>query len=1355
MDDSGDQDMYVSQLKEVFDSCDAGGIGMLNREELVELCSKLQLEDQAEELLKHLVGDSTKTLVDFDTFKEGFVMVLSSAVDLDNIEGLSDGEDNVSVGSINEVSIAEEVEVSPKYVKGNKKYGRRSRPDFDLSYTADYSDIDTDFSSHYGGNDTSRGREERRSDRSKRSERSWKPSKSLSFADDISEIFDGDGHNEDVFDREHKIVGGSPSSSSKRDIPMIVHETFEAEGQMNASMSLMESAPTEADQVQAIWDEVGVGGDGFLDINDLATVCQHIGMEDMDDEELNNLFNKLDVDQDGKVGFQEFLEGLFRHEGPRPTPTTPLTSGLSTAQKAKLRMSMMGSAMDDPLYRTATPSFMLVPGTQLLTMLDHNNTGYVSPEDIVEQFAAQGIHNPVEVLHSLDVDTEAGKVSLPELSVALEHVLMTTGDTNGVYQAALTSYQSELKHLKSQLDSMTDERNKLRADTTEANQRNAMLVKEVDETHANIIKTNEAKLQAAEKKHQEKLGAMQAEVEKERQQMAAQAAKQRQRLEEEINQIKSGDAGLRERFTEMQKEITRLEQELTEAAEKLLENEKTILKQQRDLDGFQELEERLAELESNRETVSKQQEEYFEQNLKEYQEHVRVLQDQLDEITQENELLKHQTSERKIRRRGSKLQHSNKPSRVGSVLSDYTKPTISKRSSSGHSSSENESELEELDPQGKRRLPLTARSGGDGNSNEEEDSQRAKLEAEIESLKEKHSKELAESQTAFERDSKDIEFRYKMEITDLEDGFERQKEEMREEFQKEQQQLIEEVERRFGSEKQEMTQVFAQEKRELEELFSTETRELRDRLEAEYNVEMDNRIAEVKQKLLDEKAGVEKELSQEKSSLSEEIIRERNSAEIRLKKMQSDLELRFLEEKGEMQAQWERERAELELMYQEKVHELETLFVDGEVGLKGQLRRDFDELLAQHRAEIERNFLQEKEALLEGFELEKEALIEELEMEKAELLKSSKGDKTSLLQKAKEEKSELMKKHKREKLELAERHKKQVTDLEDRREQEKSQIEERMQRERQKFKQEREKLESRFRQDLSEMQMSLTVDKDELERSVHEEVEDKLKTDIRRELEKELVEQMEQFKKGYNEERKELVYQKEEMESKLQQAEVAAQEAVSVVTMHTLQATQKEAEADKAQLRLVAGEKEKLVTDLSDVNRRLLEAQMQLSVQETQHLRELQRVKGKQTEVSAKELQSLREDLLRKDVRLVDLERTVSEKDQEAGRLTTRAQEESREEVRRLQEAKAELERKQKKMRAMLDEYVRKLKDQLTRSTRSDIMVKELYMENCKLQTALQITEERQKNAERTCHNLTEKNQVYLRLIRKVSPAVL
>ena len=42
---------------------------------------------------------------------------------------------------------------------------------------------------------------------------------------------------------------------------------------------------------------------------------------------------------------------------------------------------------------------------------------------------------------------------------------------------------------------------------------------------------------------------------------------------------------------------------------------------------------------------------------------------------------------------------------------------------------ENESELEELDPKSKRRLPLAVRSGGDGNSNEEEDIKKAEAES--------------------------------------------------------------------------------------------------------------------------------------------------------------------------------------------------------------------------------------------------------------------------------------------------------------------------------------------------------------------------------------------------------------------------------------------------------------------------------------------------------------------------------------------------------------------------------------------------------------------------------------------------
>ncbi len=52
-----DQDVYVAQLREVFDSCDNEGKGFLKKQGLIELCQKLQLEDQLPKLIAQLLGN--------------------------------------------------------------------------------------------------------------------------------------------------------------------------------------------------------------------------------------------------------------------------------------------------------------------------------------------------------------------------------------------------------------------------------------------------------------------------------------------------------------------------------------------------------------------------------------------------------------------------------------------------------------------------------------------------------------------------------------------------------------------------------------------------------------------------------------------------------------------------------------------------------------------------------------------------------------------------------------------------------------------------------------------------------------------------------------------------------------------------------------------------------------------------------------------------------------------------------------------------------------------------------------------------------------------------------------------------
>ena len=61
--EASEHDMYIAQLKEVFDSCDQTGTGRLNRQELFLLCDKLQLEDQSEYLVNGLLQDQEEVHV--------------------------------------------------------------------------------------------------------------------------------------------------------------------------------------------------------------------------------------------------------------------------------------------------------------------------------------------------------------------------------------------------------------------------------------------------------------------------------------------------------------------------------------------------------------------------------------------------------------------------------------------------------------------------------------------------------------------------------------------------------------------------------------------------------------------------------------------------------------------------------------------------------------------------------------------------------------------------------------------------------------------------------------------------------------------------------------------------------------------------------------------------------------------------------------------------------------------------------------------------------------------------------------------------------------------------------------------
>ena len=56
---------------------------------------------------------------------------------------------------------------------------------------------------------------------------------------------------------------------------------------------------SEEEHLRAIWRDLGVGKSGSLTISELAVVCEHIGMEEMD-EEVREAWKQSEVKSHGK-----------------------------------------------------------------------------------------------------------------------------------------------------------------------------------------------------------------------------------------------------------------------------------------------------------------------------------------------------------------------------------------------------------------------------------------------------------------------------------------------------------------------------------------------------------------------------------------------------------------------------------------------------------------------------------------------------------------------------------------------------------------------------------------------------------------------------------------------------------------------------------------------------------------------------------------------------------------------------------------------------------------------------------------------------------------------------------------------
>ncbi|XP_055087080.1 ninein isoform X2 [Periophthalmus magnuspinnatus] len=348
----GQEQSYEEQLRGVFDSFDLSGSGSLSQDELWELCVSLHLQEATPALLQtlRLSQHTPNARVEFEQFKNALILVLSSTIE----EKQTEQEPPPKPAS---------PEIQPKFVKGSKRYGRRSTPE---------------------------------------------------LIDPTSDL--GQSSPSPKEDQDWNYESAVPCKRERWNaLETSTEEEYEAEGQLHLWNP---DEPGTAgvllghleQRAQEGCEELALSWDSLASHKDLLALCQHLGLEISG--EVLKILNSNEV-----MSVQEFVSKVSNHNKP-PTPSA------STPYRQLKRMHST-QPFDEGGRRIATPSALSCTiGLRLFSTLD-DGTGFTPVEQVLDSWTEEGIENSAEILQALNFSLD-GKLSLSDLTVALETELLET-----------------------------------------------------------------------------------------------------------------------------------------------------------------------------------------------------------------------------------------------------------------------------------------------------------------------------------------------------------------------------------------------------------------------------------------------------------------------------------------------------------------------------------------------------------------------------------------------------------------------------------------------------------------------------------------------------------------------------------------------------------------------------------------------------------------------------------------------------------------------------------------------------------------------------------------------------------------
>ncbi|CAH2253412.1 ninein isoform X2 [Pelobates cultripes] len=1460
--DQEEENKYVSQLQDVFNSCDTTGTGYLDKEELTDLCRKLHLDAQLPLLLQTLLGNDTFARVNFDEFKEGFVAVLSSTIDI----SISEDESSYLEPVIPD-------EVKPKFVKGTKRYGRRTQPEFEAAE-----------------NEANKYMQEQHNVKCKRK---------------------GQIRRSSSLESVESLKSDEEAESAKEPH----NENFEGQGQLRVWESEFFASPgrnaslycdmTEH-QVRAIWEELGVGCNGYLNLQELATVCQNIGLKDFSKEKIEDLFKKLDRDGDGKVSFVEFQLGLFNY-APLPFSSTPLQ---------QRRPWAFCQSAEDSSRKTATSSLLSSCGAiHLFTSID-DGTGFGNPEQIMIIWEEEGIEDSKDLLMSLDFNLEE-RINLLDLTTALDNELIAA--KNRFHLAALASYKHELHYQHGQVNQVTKERDKFKQDLEKAEKRNLQLADEVDDHNSTMEQLNESKIKELEQEYRQRLAFIRTELEREKDQFLQNTNQHRTKMESDLASFQVEEAFLRDKLNLSIKENSRLQKEMVEIVGKLSESEKLVEKLQNTVDRI--LKEKGVTDPLHSEIFV--QEEHFAEIIKQYEAQCRELRDQNDELQIQLETLRSQLSESKYSRllarmKDNKLLHLKAKEKLHLSNGVPGKKGLSTRLRRSSSAAGADVTVQS------ENLPMNMETELTKHQIKEQQQEIQDLKIQLETKVIYYEREVELMKSNFEKERRETEQSFKIEISELEEqkadleGLNTKYQEvidgLKEQLNKSAH--IQDIEKKFEKERIEMEQYYATEISTLSKKLTGEKEQLEEEIKrfhqqelqtmrmelsrlSEDNSELKNKLERLQQdvgdleelnkmtrlhledaerensklqsdlkemdiqnkKYLNEMSQLNSHLNgtvseilakqesiQQLTSRLQEVTQQREEADATIKQLQETL--RALEkEKLQQLLEWEnaRQRLEQDLLmskvenekYQDELSQMnsQSLQLNGTVSDLSTHNMAKQETIQQLTSKLQEVTQQRKEAeaaikqLQETLSsLEKEKLQqlsvwqhERQRLEQELLMYKEKNDKyqdelsrlnshlngtvsdlsaqimakqetiqqlTSRLQKVTQQREEADAaiKQLQETLSALEKEKLQQLSVWKNQRQRLEQDLLMSKEKNDKYQDDLSRLNSHSLQlnctvsDLSAQIMAKQETIQQLTSRLPEVAQQKEESDsaVKRlqetlcALEKERLQQLSAWQNDRQRIEQELriskekvlalealevdvsilIKEKQDLLEQCQRVTTQVKEtADKVIQMDKIESDLKQAQQECQTLRTVQNQ---LREQLDESQDQLMEANLKLTLAQSQHMREVQQLKEQVSSAAPMDqLSHLQDRLLQEQQKVQQMQEKLRFHAEQANRQLAMQQEAHEKLLRKMEDRMESVEMNLKNVRLMLQDKVSQLKEQLERNSKSDLLLKDLYVENAHLMKALQVTEERQKSAEKKNYVLEEKIFALNKVIKKIAPASL